>query len=84
MFNGPPIGLRRFCLVLSVLSSFDFILAGCFTLIVSKCIVTVSVLWLFLMVQWVGVQCVIMIFPDHIYSFTYTTCFLNDKREHYL
>ena len=28
---------------------------------------TVSVLWLFLMVPWVGLQCVIMVFPDHIH-----------------
>ena len=26
---------------------------------------TVSVLWLFLMVPWVGLQCVIVVFPDH-------------------
>ena len=26
---------------------------------------TVSVLWLFLMVPWVGLQCVILVFPDH-------------------
>ena len=26
---------------------------------------TVSGLWLFLMVPWVGVQCVIVVFPDH-------------------
>ena len=34
-----------------------------FTLIVL--IVTVSVLWLFLMESCVGLQCVIMVFPDH-------------------
>ena len=26
---------------------------------------TVSVLWLFLTVPWVGLQCVIVVFPDH-------------------
>ena len=31
----------------------------------SLCLVTVSVLWLFLKVSWVGLQCVIVVFPDH-------------------
>ena len=31
----------------------------------SKCLVTVSVLWLFLSVLWVSLQCVIVVFPDH-------------------
>ena len=30
-----------------------------------RCIVTVNVLWLFLAVTWVGLQYVIVIFPDH-------------------
>ena len=30
-----------------------------------RCLVTVYVLWLFLTVPWVGLQCVIMVFPDH-------------------
>ena len=29
------------------------------------CIVTVNNLWLFLTVPWVGLQCVIVVFPDH-------------------
>ena len=29
------------------------------------CLVTVNVLWLFLMVPWVGLHCVIVVFPDH-------------------
>ena len=29
------------------------------------CIVIVIVLWLFLAVQWVGMQCVIVVFPNH-------------------
>ena len=29
------------------------------------CLVTVNVLWLFLRVSWVGLQCVIVVFPDH-------------------
>ena len=38
--------------------------AGCFVLIV-LCLVTVNVLWLFLSVPWVGLQCVILVFPEH-------------------
>ena len=49
-----------FC-VLIVLQSFD---AGCFTLNVFLCRVTVTVLWLFLTVRWVGLQCVNVIFSD--------------------
>ena len=30
-----------------------------------RCIVTINVLWLYLTVQWVGLQCVIAVFPDH-------------------
>ena len=30
-----------------------------------RCIVTINVLWLFLMVPCVGIQCVIVVFPDH-------------------
>ena len=30
-----------------------------------RCLVTVNVLWLFLKVPWVGLQCVIVVFPDH-------------------
>ena len=34
-----------------------------------RCIVTVNVLWLFLMVQSVGQQYVIVVFPDHTHIF---------------
>ena len=30
-----------------------------------RCIVTVNVLWVFLIVLWVGLQCVIVVFSDH-------------------
>ena len=30
-----------------------------------RCIVTINVLWLFFAVQWVGLWCVIVLFPDH-------------------
>ena len=40
-----------------------------------RCIVTVNVLWLFLAVPWVGLQCVIMVFPYHIHLiFGYRIC----------
>ena len=29
------------------------------------CLATVNVLWLFLKVLWVGLRCVILVFPDH-------------------
>ena len=32
-----------------------------------RCVVTVNVLWLFLAVPWVGLQCVIVVYPDHIH-----------------
>ena len=31
-----------------------------------RCIATINVLWLFLTVTWIGLQCVIVVFPDHI------------------
>ena len=34
-------------------------------LYLSTCLVTVKVLWLFLTVPWVGLQCVIVVFPNH-------------------
>ena len=37
--------------------------AGCFAFIVFACLVTVNVLWLFLMVPWVGLQCEVVVFP---------------------
>ena len=35
------------------------------------CLVTVNVLWLFLMVPWVGLQIVIVVFPDHTLLLSY-------------
>ena len=34
------------------------------------CIVTINVMWLFLTVPWVGLQCVIVVFPDHTHFLT--------------
>ena len=68
--------LSLFCYaLLCVHSSFEEEKAGCFAII--RCIVTVNVLWLFLMVLWVGLQCVIVVFPSHTHLLfnegTYTT-----------
>ena len=38
-----------------------------------RCIVTISVLLLFLTVTWVGLQCVIVVFPDHTEFSIYDT-----------
>ena len=35
------------------------------------CLVTVSVLWLFVTVSWVGLQSAIVVFPDHTHSLLY-------------
>ena len=40
-----------------------------------KCIVTVNVLWLFLTMPWVGLQCVIVEFPDHNHYFSVLSIF---------
>ena len=39
--------------------------SGCFAVIAFGCLVSVNVLWLFLMSPWVGLQFVIVVFPDH-------------------
>ena len=56
--------------LLFVLSSFAIILAGKGELVALLCLsflyfVAVDVLWLFLAVPWVGLQCIIVVFPDH-------------------
>ena len=30
-----------------------------------RCIVTINVMWLFLTLPWVGLQCVFVVFSDH-------------------
>ena len=62
------------CTLLCVHSSFAIILKRKRELIALLlfsygCLVTVYVLWLFLNVPWVGLQCVIVVFPDHTLSF---------------
>ena len=59
-----------FCLCFGVLYSFNHLevemRAGCFVLSYG-CLVTVNVLWLFLTVTWIGMQWVIVVFPDQTY-----------------
>ena len=63
--------LSLFCYaLLCVLSSFAIILKRnrepvALLLLSYGCIVTVNVMWLFLTVLWVGLQCVIVVFLDH-------------------
>ena len=38
-----------------------------------RCLSTVNVLWLFFMVPWVGLQFVIVVFPDHTHLFFKTS-----------
>ena len=66
------------------LSSFAIILTrkrelGALLLLSFRCLVTVNVLWLFLTVPRVGLQCVIVVFPDRTHLLlviTYTVCTL--------
>ena len=57
------------CIYSSVYSSFAIILKRkenlvALLLLSYRCIVTINVLWLFLIVPWVGLQYVIVVFPD--------------------
>ena len=56
--------------LLSVHSSFAIILKRerklvDLLLLSYRCIVTINVLWLFITEPWVGLQCVMLVFPDH-------------------
>ena len=53
--------------------------ACCFVLLSYGCHVAVNILWLFLTVPWVGLRCVIAVFPDHTQLPFY--CTLNTKRQ---
>ena len=75
-----------FCnVLLCVLSSFVNILtrkrerAVYIAFIVFLNIVTVDVLCLFLTVPWIGLQCVIVVFPDHIHLLLYMYMYSNDR-----
>ena len=48
--------------------------SGCFTLIEFNCHFNVNVLCLFLVVLWVGVQCVILAFPSHTHLLFHVIC----------
>ena len=71
--------LSLFCYaLLCVHSSFAIILGRnrklvALLLLSYRCINTGNVLWLFLTVPWVGLQCVIVVFPDHSHSLFYDT-----------
>ena len=43
-----------------------------------RCLVTVNVMWLFLMVPWVGLRCVIVVFPDHTHLHRKNSAWLTD------
>ena len=63
--------LSLFCYaLLCVHSSFAIILKRkrklvALLLLSCRCIVTINVLWLFVAMPWVDLQCVIVVFPDH-------------------
>ena len=47
-----------------------------------ECLVTVSVTCLFLTVPWVGLQCVIVVFPNHTHFLVKTqTCIIFDRNQ---
>ena len=67
------------CALLSVHSSFAIILKrkrklAALLLFSYRCSVTIKVMWLFLTVPWVGLQCVIVVFPDHTHLLFYIKC----------
>ena len=66
-FNVGILCLSLFCCVLlCVFSSFVIILKRKRELVALRyCLVTVNVLWVFLTVPWVGLRCVIVVFPNH-------------------
>ena len=69
------LSLFRYAL-LCVHSSFAIIFKGkrrlvALLLLSYRCIVTIHVLWLFLTVSWVGLQYVVVAFPDHTHLHFY-------------
>ena len=77
--------LSLFCFViLCVHSSFTVILKRkrelvALLLLPYRCLVTVNIMWLFLKVSWVGLQHVILVFPDHITHLLYECHFSSIK-----
>ena len=39
-----------------------------------RCIATINVMWFFLTVPWVGLHCVIVVFPDHTHLLLGVKC----------
>ena len=78
--------LSLFCYaLLCVHSSFAIILKSksklvALLLLSYRCIDTINVLWLFLTVTWVGLQCVIVAFPDHTHLLLKTSAYVYDKK----
>ena len=70
--------LSLFCnALLCVHSSFAIILKGkkklvALLLLSYICIVTINVLWLLLTLPWIGLQYVIVVFPDHTHLLFYS------------
>ena len=82
-FYCTSLWLLGFCVCLSyyvllyVHSSFAIILKRkrklvALLLLSYRCLVTVNILWLFLMAPWVGLQCVIVVFSGHTYLLSVT------------
>ena len=75
--------LSLFCYeLLCILSSFAIILKRkrklvALLLLSYNCIVTVNVQWFFLMVPWAGLQCVIVVFPDHAHLHLFSNLLVN-------
>ena len=66
------------CTLLCALSSFAIILKRkrekvALLVLSYECLVTINVLWLFLTVPWVGLWCVIVVFPDHTHLLLYAS-----------
>ena len=53
------------CITLCPFSCSDHLEEEDFDLLSHPCLAILYVLWLFLMVPWVGLQCVIVVFSDH-------------------
>ena len=76
LFNVLPIDCGSSVLFIFVLKRKRKLVA--LLLLSYRCIVYVNVLWLFLTVLWVGLQCVIVVFPDHThlpYGYSYPVAY---------
>ena len=62
---GPFLLFSTLCLYSSAIIMIRQRELAALLLLASWCIMTVSVLWFFLMVSWVGLLCMIEVFPDH-------------------